>query len=394
MGIAAWPGWRLDVGIGVGLAALAVAEVLLIGPSPADDQAVPVEPAREALAIGATVILALSLAVRRRLPILVLVIAIIASAIATGDAFDGPAALIAAIALASFSAGSETTGRQAAAAAAGVGLLLAATALRPSTTIEEPADLAAISLLAVAPWLAGVALRQRREHAALLAVRADELERDQETRAAVAVADERLKIARELHDVVAHAVTVIVLQARAARRTLEHDRRGALEAIDAIEASGTTAMSEMRRLTGVLRDPIDLATNLAPAPSLADLAALTAVIRAAGLPVEVRVDGEAAELPHGLDLTAYRIVQEALTNALAHGGARATVVVRCDDAAIDLEVTDVGPARATEDGEGRGLVGLRERVEVFGGRLEAGARPGGRFVVRAWLPRDTAENTS
>jgi signal transduction histidine kinase len=229
------------------------------------------------------------------------------------------------------------------------------------------------------PFLAGMAMRVRRERERLLA-------RERDERARLAVADERTRIARELHDVVAHAISVIVLQARGARASLTTGRDDAREAVDAIERTAAQALGEMRRLLAVLR--MDEDATLAPQASLDQLGALAGEVRGAGLPVEVRVEGRPRRLAPGLDASAYRIAQEALTNALKHAGrARATVIVRYGADALELEVADDGVGAPAGGGEGgHGLIGMRERAALFGGTVAAGPADGGGYVVRARLP--------
>jgi signal transduction histidine kinase len=228
-------------------------------------------------------------------------------------------------------------------------------------------------------WLAGKWMQRRRaKQQALLAERA--------VRAREALREERARIARELHDVLAHAISVIVLQSRGARHALVDQPREARDAIDAIERTASQALSEMRRLLNVLRTEEDAAT-LAPQPSLAQLEPLLAEIRAAGLPVELHVEGAARELTPGLDLCAYRIVQESLTNSLKHAGvATAHVVLRYTSDSLDVEVADTGAGTANGDVAGLGLAGMRERVVLFGGELQHGPRSGGGYLVRARLP--------
>jgi signal transduction histidine kinase len=226
-------------------------------------------------------------------------------------------------------------------------------------------------------WLTGKWMQRRRERArALIAERED--------KARTALREERLRIARELHDVLAHAVSVIVLQARGAQHALADHPEEAREAIEAIERTASQALAEMRRLLTVLRE--DDAAALAPQPSLAQLEHLASDVRAAGLPVELQVEGRPRELPPGADLCAYRIVQEALTNALKHAGpATARVVVRYRADALELEVGDTGQG-GNGDLVGLGLAGMRERVAMFGGQLESGAGPDGGYFVKARLP--------
>jgi signal transduction histidine kinase len=212
-----------------------------------------------------------------------------------------------------------------------------------------------------------------------------ELAEQRELQAEAAVAVERGRIARELHDVVAHNVSMIVVQAGAAARVLEGPQPHVREALDAIESTGRATVDEMRRLLGVLRTDGGSAA-LSPQPGLADLDRLVANVSDAGLPVSVRVEGSPLPLPAALDVTAYRIAQEALTNALKHAGAAsAELTLRYEPAAIEIEVRDTGGEGGAGIGTGHGLVGMRERAALWGGRLEAG-RTGDGWRVRAWLP--------
>jgi signal transduction histidine kinase len=212
-----------------------------------------------------------------------------------------------------------------------------------------------------------------------------ELAAERDRRAAEAVAEERARIARELHDVVAHAISVIVLQARGGRRVLVTDPDAATSAFDTIEHTGERALDEMRRLLAMLR--YDDEQALTPQPGLRALDELAGSISRMGLPVEVVREGTPVELPAGVDLSAYRIVQEALTNALKHAGpARARVRISFIPDQLQLEVVDDGPGTGTGGGSGHGLVGIRERAELFGGHVEAGRRPEGGYAVRASLP--------
>jgi signal transduction histidine kinase len=241
------------------------------------------------------------------------------------------------------------------------------------------ASVALAVLQLVAFWLAGVFVHARRR-AAALAAHSAALERQAEQ----ATAAERARIAWELHDIVAHHLSVIVLQAAGARAS----GKPAGPALEKIERSGRQALVETRRLLGVLRDP-DEEARLAPQPGIGDLNTLAASVRAAGLPVNLVIDGDLAALPGAVDVSVYRIVQEALTNVLKHAGpARADVTVGYADEAVTIEVTDNGssePVNLAPAG-GHGLAGMRERVAVFGGELRAGPRPGGGFTVWARLP--------
>jgi signal transduction histidine kinase len=237
------------------------------------------------------------------------------------------------------------------------------------------------ALYIVACWLAGVFVHSRRE-AAAHAAHATALERE----AGVAVADERARMARELHDIVSHNLSVVVLQAAGARA--KSDPAADASTLEKIERSGRDALVEMRRLLGVLRaDGEDPA--LAPQPGIAQLDALVANVRTHGLAVELTVEGDCAGLPPALDLSAYRIVQEALTNAIKHAGrANARVRVSRGADAITIDVLDDGggaPAGESSNG-GHGLIGMRERVALFGGELRAEPRLKGGFAVHARLP--------
>jgi signal transduction histidine kinase len=216
--------------------------------------------------------------------------------------------------------------------------------------------------------------------------RAARAEREREERARSAVTEERARIARELHDVVGHSVSVMTVQASAVRRLLRPEQQREREALLIVEQTGREALAEMRRMVGVLRRPEE-APALAPQPSLEHLGKLVEQAREAGLPVDLRVEGEPLPIPAGVDLTAYRLVQEGLTNALKHARAkRAQVLVRYTDGAIEVTVSDDGRGAGSGDGGGHGLVGMRERVAVYGGELEAGPRPEGGYRLRAKLP--------
>ena len=234
----------------------------------------------------------------------------------------------------------------------------------------------------------GRALAERTRRAEELQQRAERLEREQQT-AALA---ERARIARELHDVVAHSVSVMTIQAGAARLLLDEDPSRAREPLVAVEETGHQALAEMRRLLGVLRGSDDGET-LAPQPGMAQLDALVEQVRAAGLPVDVRVEGEVRPLAPGVDVAAYRVVQEALTNVLRHAGAaRAQVAIRYGGDALELHVTNTGHAAGNGGGGGQGLIGMRQRVELYGGELEAGPRAEGGYAVRALLPTGPANS--
>jgi signal transduction histidine kinase len=253
---------------------------------------------------------------------------------------------------------------------------------------EAGSDFFFITLLFITVWLLAVGLSRKLEQAREAEERARRLELEREAEARAAVAEERARIARELHDVVGHAVSVMTVQASGVRRLLKPDQEREREALEIVEQTGREALAEMRRLVGVLRRPEE-APALAPQPSLRHLDRLVEQAREAGLPVEVRIEGEPKELPPGVDLTAYRLVQEGLTNAMKHAQAtRAEVVVRYGDGRVELLVADDGKGASDGSAEsgGHGLVGMRERVSVYGGELEAGPRPDGGYELRARLP--------
>ena len=246
-------------------------------------------------------------------------------------------------------------------------------------------------LLAAVAGLAGENLRHRRSRWATLEERARFLENEREERVRRAVLDERLRIARELHDVVAHSMSVIAVQAGVGHHVIDTQPDEARRALAAIETTSRTALTEMRRLLGVLRQEGEVHASLAPAPGLADLPLLVADVGEAGLDVAVSVTGAPTVASVPIDLTAFRIVQEALTNALKHGGPSARVAIAYRPGEVCLEITDDGRRRglghkAPADAVGHGLIGMRERVAVFDGTLTAGPLPGGGFRVAARLP--------
>lgn len=250
----------------------------------------------------------------------------------------------------------------------------------------DPADVMGNAAFYAAALMFGWTIRSRRERFDALEERAEALEREKEEESRRAVADERLRIAQELHDVMAHSMGVIAVQAGAGMHVIDRDPAEARKALENISATSRSTLTELRHLLGVLREETDGA-GYAPAPGLADLGRLVREIEDAGVAVEVRVHGK-LDLPAGVDLTAYRIVQEALTNVLKHAGpARATVTVRERDGALRIEVRDDGRGvNGRAPGSGHGLIGMRERVAVYGGTLSAGPASGGGFRVTAVLP--------
>jgi len=346
---------------------------------------------REVVAVGYVLALlhTLPLAARRRLPL-----AVLATSVASGLAFAvvglppfllGPAILVPVYTVAAYRGRRESL-----AGLSAVELALAAVQLTSART--EVSTWVGDALVVAAAWLLGRFVGDRRVYAAQLEARTAELEQARGELARRAVAEERLRIARELHDVVAHSMSVIAVQSGVGAHVADSQPGEARKALVAIEATSRTALEELRRLLGVLRQDDEPQGSLAPAPGLADLDALLGQVVEAGLEVKLGVEGARPRVPLGVDLCAYRIVQEALTNVVKHAGpAQAQVTVCYGDREVTVEVTDDGRGVAAPAGDGRtgaghGLVGMRERVALFDGDLEVGPRPGGGFRVAARLP--------
>jgi signal transduction histidine kinase len=243
-----------------------------------------------------------------------------------------------------------------------------------------------LPVLCAIVWTVGLALRARAEEAGAAEARAEQAERERETLARIAVAEERTRIARELHDIVAHSMSVMVLQVGAVRHGLPSELAGDKEALEDVERTGRTALTEMRRLLGAMRRESD-DVDLAPQPGLAALEPLLEEMRRTGLRVELEVEGEPAPVPRALDLSAYRIVQEALTNVLKHANAtRAEVKLVRTQHELRIEVRDDGRGSATADGRGYGLAGIGERVKIYGGEMDARSLNGGGYLLSARLP--------
>ena len=373
---------KQDAVLAGGLALMALVEIWAGG-----------NPARDKLLLTPLALIAtLALVWRRRTPLLVLALLGIAQGVASlvvPASGDDPIAPAIAVAVALYSVGAHTEGMR---AVVGVAAMLVVVSLIVAADPDQATPGSYIFFLLVfgGPWLAGRAIRHRRTSERQLERRAVTAEREREEKARRAVAEERARIARELHDVVAHAISVIVLQARGGRRSLD-DRDEVRRVFDAIESTGTGALGEMRRLLGLLRQEDDQ-LSLAPQPGLVSLDALAAQVTEAGLPVEVTIEGEIRELPPGIDLSAFRIVQEALTNALKHAGpATAHVVVRFGEDDLELEIVDTGPGGVAGEGGGHGLVGMQERASLYGGDMKAGRRKDGGFGVRVRLPLASAK---
>jgi len=269
----------------------------------------------------------------------------------------------------------------------------------PATETSVAGDIA-VAVFQTVPfalaWVLGDSIRTRRAYFAQLEERAARLEREREAQAKVAVAAERARIARELHDVVAHNVSVMVVQADGAAYVLDAAPDQAKKALETISSTGRQALAEMRRLLGVLRTgEHEESGEYVPQPDVEQIEDLVTQCRDSGLPVDFKIEGTPRPLPSGVELTAYRIVQEALTNTRKHGGPNAGASVRLVyfDDGLGLLVEDDGKGAPHElyeeggaDGQGHGLIGMRERVGMVGGTLDAGPRPGGGFRISALLP--------
>ena len=343
---------------------------------------------QRALSAGVALLLSASLVWRARAPVVLLALAAggtVMSALVAGP-LDEAAAYGVYLVVVLYSVGAHT--ERARAVVGGVAVV----ALIPLALVIDPdhgvtlGDITFFLTLLGGPWIAGRAIRHRRTRESRLTEHALTLDREREQGARAAVEAERARIARELHDVVAHAISVIVVQARGGRRSVRTDPDEADEAFDAIETTGRDALGEMRRLLGMLRES-DEEVALGPRPSLRHLDALVQRVSDAGLSVELSTEGEPANVTPGLDLAACRIVQEALTNTLKHAGpATARVVVRYHPDHLDLEIADTGAGTTGRNNGGHGLIGMRERASLYGGSIEVGYEKGGGFAVRAKLP--------
>jgi signal transduction histidine kinase len=346
-------------------------------------------PGPKGVAVPAMLVMTGSVAVRRRWPLGVGAVVILTNDVLGAVAGYGTSVAQAAGWMCSLYAIAVWTDRRrflTGVAVLAIGNVLAYLVSGPDANIKDAGIFTWLPILAMV--LVRGAVRGRELRADALAARAELLEREHELRAHEAVAEERARIARELHDLVAHSVSVMVVQAGAERHALGPDQASTREALTSIEQAGRQALVEARRLLGMLRRK-DEGSELEPQPSVEHIDVLVEQIERAGLPVTLAVEGEQAPLPAGVDLCAYRIVQEGLTNALKHAGpAHAEVVLRYAPRALDVEVRDDGrgPARANGDGAGHGLIGMRERVALYGGALETGARDGGGFAIHAHLP--------
>jgi signal transduction histidine kinase len=363
-----------DLALAALLAAFGLAELWIVHVGP------------KSIAVPATAVAGLALSFRRRAPLLTVaaVLGAIAAESLLGVSLQKPDAPLLMALVAVYTAGAYLPLRDAVAglalAIAGIGASFA------GSSTNGHSDFAFTSVVVTAGWLVGRGMHGRVTQTAALAERTQRLEQEAEAERAAAIAEERRRIARDLHDVIAHSVSVMVVQAGAAEDLLDRDPAGVREPIRAVQETGRGALVEISRLLGLLReDGAEL--GLAPQPRLDELPELVAQTEAAGLPVDLRIEGTPRPLPLGVDLSVYRIAQEALTNARRHsGGARAQVVLHYNDDTVELAVENDGVASANGHRGGHGLIGMRERVAVFGGTLEAGPSPEGGFRVVARLP--------
>jgi signal transduction histidine kinase len=369
-----------DIGLAVGLALLALVDLALSSDAGSWGGRGPLQ---VCLALGCT----LPLAWRVRYPIATVVVITAAGGllVAVAAPHQAPFEVFIGSVLASYSIGAHTAGGR---RWLGLGLMfgvgLPFMVAADSNGMASGNALAPIAWLTGA-WAVGAIIRGRRLRTAELELLTAELAQQRDLQAQAAVAVERGRIARELHDVVAHNVSMMVVQAGAADRVLEGDQPDVRRALAAIAGTGRETVDEMRLLLGVVRS--DEGDGLSPQPGLADLDQLVSNVRSAGLHVDLRVEGERSPLSPGVDLSAYRIVQEALTNVLKHTEtARVEVTVRYANDAVQVEVCDDGRPREPTAGGGNGLIGMRERVAMLGGEFRAGARRDGGFAVFARLP--------
>ncbi len=361
-------GW-IDAGIALALSALALIE----GPGNGSDVLSP-----------AVLLCTAPLLLRRRWPIPVLLAAL------AGFSIAGDASNLAALAgglVAAVSVGLDS--KHPVIGTAAVLLTAVAIALQfgqgRDTQLPIPAALSPFLLIGLA-FLAGRVVASRQLQVDRERDRADLIEREHDAAVKAAAEAERRHIARELHDVIAHSVGVMVVQAGAARHVMAERPEDALESLAAVEESGHAAMAELRRMLGVLADEGD-EVPLSPEPTLERVDSLIARVKEAGLPVELSVEGTSRPLPPGVEVAAYRILQEALTNALKYAGGAATRAwLRFTPEALEIEVVDEGSSTTPAQGIGRGLNGMRERVALFGGTIEVGRRPGHGYSVLAHLP--------
>jgi signal transduction histidine kinase len=349
-----------------------------------------VAPGAKAIVVPCTLVIPATVAWRTRAPVAAVAVAM-AAVVIQSLAASPPQALwfIVVVVMLAYSVGAESNGRD---ALIGLAIALAGLAVNESQAADESvAGYAFVALITILPWAAGRAVHARQRGVNTLIERTATLEREREETARAAVAAERARIARELHDMVAHAVSIMVVKAEAADAVLDRRSDQAHEQLAGLMRTGREALGEMTRLLGLLRAE-NVPLELTPQPGIGRLPELIADVEAAGLPVELAMDGEPRAMPPGIDLAAYRVVQEALTNARKHGGAGTTARVRLTfgDRILAIDVLDNGSGTANGYTGGHGLIGMRERVALYGGTLETGPSPSGGYAVRAVLPLEPA----
>ncbi|MGA9760927.1 MAG: sensor histidine kinase [Gaiellaceae bacterium] len=332
---------------------------------------------------------ALPLLVRRRYPLTVFAVVVVAALFFELRYESLPPF---ASALAMYTVASHVVDRRSSLHAGLLGLIVLSTSplFLQEQSDEQIGHLVIVHLIGfTVAWIVGDNVRAHRAYLSELEERAERLEREKGEHARHAAAEEQARIARELHDVIAHSVSVMVVQAAAARDVFEQKPERALEALSSIEESGRSALTELRRLLGIVR--AEESEEREPQPGMTELGALIDKVRATGLEVELELDTSLGELPAGVELSVYRIVQEALTNTLKHAQAsRARVEIArgrgCHGRELTIEVSDNGSGPGERAEDGHGLIGMRERVALLGGELEAGPRAGGGFAVKVRLP--------
>ena len=362
------PSW-LDMGLAAAFLAMTVAEALL-NPDVTS-------PVRHVLIGGAAMA---SLAWRRQAPLLVGAVVIVSNVLVNPA---GEFTTLLSLVLVCFTIGSQSPPPR---TYVGIAIIYAVFVAVSIAHGLEPSDLAAGLVFFIGPWAVGIALKDRVQRSEEAEARAARLEREREAEAARAAAEERTRIARELHDIVSHSISVVTIQTQAVRRRLGPEHAREAEDLAAVEATAREALAEMRRLFGVLRTDGETA-SLAPQPGLSELDRLVASVSSGDLSVRMLVEGERVDLPPGVDLAAYRIAQEGLTNAVRHSGAtEATVLLRYQPTRLDIEVLDNGQGLRTNGHAGHGLVGIRERVALYDGTVDVGSSPTGGFRLAATLP--------
>lgn len=343
---------------------------------------------RHWLPVACGLVASLPLVVRRTLPVvsfLVTQAGLVGLAVAVPDTYATSAPFLALAVFALFSLGAHAAGAQFWMSIVAVGISVVIGAIGEGSPFSAGSVMFFLAF-AGTPWAAGVGLRLYRQRQAGEVTRTAQVVAEESARSAEALEAERSRIARDLHDVVSHAMAVTLMQARGGRRMLHTDPEAARSAFDVIERTNAQALGDMRRLLNVLRDS-DGDGSSTPLPSLRRLPELIQQVRASGVPVELTLAGDLDQVPPGVDLSTYRVIQEALTNVLKHAGpARARVAVDCASDHLDLLVSDDGNGPTGGASGGHGLAGIKERVAVLGGEVDAAAGPASGFVVRMRLP--------